>query len=44
MLRAPTVGRHNSTAVDEEKRAKILSRQKIKGTNGSGDGGEELPI
>ena len=41
LLRAPSVGRHNSTRVDEGRNSSNLLAIKMQRTNRSGRGGEE---
>ena len=41
LLIAPSVSRHNSTRVDEKRKELKYSRDKMQGTNRSGEGGQE---
>ena len=44
LLRAPSVGKHNSTRVDEGRKSWNLLAIKMQGTNRSGEGEEELAM
>ena len=43
-MRAPSVGRQNSTRVDEGRKSLSLLAIKMQGTNRNGQGGEEPAI